>query len=188
MREIDILIKAKNGDKKSKEEIIKKYKPIVYKFSLNYFIVGDTDEDLRQRGYEYVLRAIDMYDIEKGASFPAYIKNALTNNYNVLVRDTMKLKATGSLNTTNDEGFEILELIESDENVEEQIIMSESMNELKAALNKLSEEDRQFILFIHGKNSGAISEYSRMKGISYKKCIRMRDKIMTQLRREILKN
>lgn len=188
MREIDILIKAKNGDKKAKEEIIMKYNPIVYKFSLNYFIVGDSDEDLRQRGYISILRAIDMYDIEKGASFTAYVKNAIINNYNVLVRNTMKLKATGSLNTTNDEGFEILELIESDENVEELVIMNETIEELRGAINQLDEEEREFILFIHGKNSGAISEYSRMKGISYKKCIRMRDRIITKLRSYLLKD
>lgn len=187
MREYDILIKAKNGDKKCKEEIIKRYTPLVYKFSLNYFVVGDTDEDLRQRGYVSILHAINMYDIEKGSNFTAYIKNTVINNYNVLVRNTMKLQGVSSLNRTNDEGFEILDLIESDENIENDIIKKENINELRRALNNLNEEEREFILFINQKNSGAIAQYSRTKQISYKKCIRMKDRIMEKLRGEILR-
>ncbi len=187
MREREALIEAKNGSKQAAEEIINMYKPLVYKFSLNYFVIGYTDEDLRQIGFRSILNAIKMYDMERGVNFAAYIKITIINNFNVLVRDAKKLQGVGSLNLVNEEGFELMDLIESDENIEEEIIDKENIIELQKALNKLSKEEREYILFINQKNSGTITEYSKLTGVNYKKCIRMRDSIMKKLRKDILK-
>ncbi|SHK17787.1 RNA polymerase sigma factor, sigma-70 family [Clostridium cavendishii DSM 21758] len=176
------LIEAKDGDKKAILEIIEMYKPLVYKFSLHYFIVGYTDEDLRQISYQAILKSIKMYEVGKVGNFTMYVKASILNNLNVLVRNTMKLKGVTSLNVTNDEGFELMDNLEADTNIEEEYVYKEKIENLRKALSNFTEEEKEFILFIYSKNSGAIAEYSRIKDVDYRKCIKMRDDILKRLR------
>uniref|UniRef100_UPI002601E681 helix-turn-helix domain-containing protein n=1 Tax=Clostridium sp. TaxID=1506 RepID=UPI002601E681 len=58
----DLLVMAKGGDKGAKEELIKKYYPLIIKESKNVFLKDTTFEDLIQIGVLNLINAIEKYD------------------------------------------------------------------------------------------------------------------------------
>lgn len=181
-----ILERAKEGDEEAREYIIRKYTPLVLKCSMSVYIVSYEQEDLRQIGYESILRAIEKFDPKKNSNFTAYVRQAIQKNYYNLIRKKSRTNYEASLNSTIAEGIELQDTLIDDFNLEEDAILREDMIKLRKALKILTEEEKELITIVYGKEYGGLTEYSNRKGINYNKCVRMRDHILRKLKEILL--
>lgn len=166
----ELLIKAKEGDKASKEEILMMFKPLVISRANNIYISGYDKSDLIQIGYVSVLKAIDSYDISSD-SFTAYVNNAVRNNFYYLIRGKAKL----NYDTDLDEKFL------SEDNTEDAAMACIDTDELKDALDKLSDKDKTLIdcLFFKGYN---LKECAALLHTSKSTISRRKEKILKRLK------
>lgn len=85
-QEDQLVFSAKQGDRKSERELLKKYERLVHKLAWKYGFTAtsSTHEDLAQEGYIGLLNAIRSYDPEKGAKFMTWayyhIRGAITSS------------------------------------------------------------------------------------------------------------
>lgn len=63
---MDLIIKAKNGDMKAKEELLRLYRPLIASSVKKYNVNKQAREDLQQEAAYAFLKAIDKYDATKG--------------------------------------------------------------------------------------------------------------------------
>ena len=81
--------KAKNRESGATEEIIEKFKYLIFKESSRYHVPGYELEDLVQHGYLSVIKAIDMYKLGSN-SFNGYCINAIKLNFKALLKGQIK--------------------------------------------------------------------------------------------------
>lgn len=176
---------AKNGDDGSKEEIIKSFMPLIMKKIKKVYIKNYDLDDLCQESYEFILRAIDKFNIEKSDNFLSYVKYALINNFNYLLRGKIRYKSEMSLNKENEDGCEIIEMLADNVDIENAYIKKEQNLKLIAAISKLSLDEQDLIRYIFFKE-WKVNEYAEYKRTSCKDVYRKRAKIIKKLR-ELLK-
>ena len=170
----ELLIKAKEGDKASKEEILKMFRPLIISCVSRIYINGWDKSDLIQIGYVSILKAIDSFDISSD-SFTAYVNNSVRNNFYYLIRGKAKLK----YDTALDEKFL------SDDNTEDIAMASLDTEELKDALDKLSDRDKTLIDYLFFKGY-KLKECAAILNTSKSTISRRKEKILEKLK-EILK-
>jgi len=166
----ELLIKAKEGDKASKEEILKMFKPLVISRANNIYVNGYDKSDLIQMGYVSVLKAIDSFDISSD-SFTAYVINSVKNNYYYLIRGKAKLNYDTELD----------EEMVSDEFTEDIAMIKLDTDELKDALEKLSEEDKTLIDYLFFKGY-KLRECSKILKTSKSTLSRRKERILKHLK------
>lgn len=188
MRKLELgeLIKsAKLGDEKAKEEILNRFTPLIIKYSRSTYICGYQEDDLIQIGYNSILDALKVIDINRNNSFVAYISAAVIHNYYCLIRSKCRCNAETSLNKPIGEGIELMDELEAKGNIEETLLQNEDLGELNEKLNMLSSMESELIDFIYFKER-TLKEYSKVKGISYSACAKRKERIIKKLRKALL--
>ena len=64
-----------------------------------------------------IIKAVNMYDISKGNGFTTYVTNSIKRTLYTLIRDNVKKTSYCSLNSINEEGCELIDILVSDENI-----------------------------------------------------------------------
>lgn len=178
---IEKIIKAKQGDKEALEYIIKRFTPFIIKTARSIYINGQDIEDLIQIGKISVMKAVDKYDITRGNGFVSYVMSAVTRNFYNLIRSRVRQGTTYSLNSQNSEGFELMDSLQSDFNMEEDYEKSEEKFMLMKVLEKLSKEEGELINWIYFQNK-TLEKYAREKDICYKTALNRKKKVLIKLR------
>ncbi|MGK0469529.1 sigma-70 family RNA polymerase sigma factor [Clostridium sp.] len=80
---------AKTKECGATEQIIDKFKYLIFKESTRYHVPGYNTEDLIQHGYLSVIKAIAMYKLGSN-SFNGYCVNAIRMNYRALLKGQIK--------------------------------------------------------------------------------------------------
>lgn len=173
---------AKLGNKKELEEIIKSFTPFVIKTARSIYIKGYDLEDLIQIGQVSIIKAVNMYDTNKTSAFTSYVVNSIKRNYYNLIRDNVKSASTCSLNSVNDEGYELVDSIPSGQNIEEDFEKNEETALLYKALNKLSEKDRYIIQWFYLENK-SLDSYAKENRIAYRTAVDRKKKALDNLRK-----
>lgn len=188
MRDITLILLAKNNDKNSKQILIEKYLPLVKKEIKKYPFIDNYDyDDLIQYGILSILKAIKAFDVEKKTQFPSYVKFAVINNFAYLCRQNPSEKCATSLNIENEDGLEIIDLIEDNKSTEDIFINNYEDNRILKARELLSTEERQLFDFL--MYSGVrcpLKRYSEKYNIDYSKCIYQKKKLCTKLKKIFL--
>lgn len=187
---MELILKAKNNDEISKNIIINKYKPLLYKNLNKYkYIVGYEFEDLYQYGVLTILKAIKEFDEEKSSSFGAYLKFALNNNFAYLCRrENDENKKTTSLNVTNEEGLEIIDLLEDEKTIEKIYMENMEVQRILDSIEKLDIEEKELCKhLIKNESRGSLKNFSDNKNIPYHKIL-YRKKVLSKKLKAILKN
>lgn len=159
----DVLVLAKRGDEKAKEELIKKYYPLIIKEAKNVFLKDLTFEDLIQIGILNLINAIEKYNLDKGTIyFTGYVSMAIKNGFRYLCRSEIRYNDQFSLNKTNGEGLELGLNIVDDSACTEDIIINDIVKKvIFKALDSLDKEERDLIDFLYINNSKAnLSKYA----------------------------
>lgn len=79
MKDEELLISARLGDKTAQSELLSKYSPLVKSVSAGFFISGATNEDLFQEGMVGLYSAIGGYDLKSGVTFSTYAYKCVRN-------------------------------------------------------------------------------------------------------------
>ncbi|WP_066630873.1 sigma-70 family RNA polymerase sigma factor [Clostridium magnum] len=178
---INEIILAKSGDKAAMEAVIKSFTPCIIKNARSIYINGHEVSDLIQIGRLSIIKAVNMFDINKSKSAASYIKNSIVKNFYYLMRGTIKKVSCCSLNSINDEGQELIDTIASEESLEEKVLEEEEKAALKKAVDKLPEKYRDVILWFYIENK-TLSQYSKEKGIPYRTVKQRKDKALEKLK------
>ena len=135
-KEKEYLALAKNGDKKAKDVLIEHNLRLVAHIAKKYANYGDNDE-LISIGSLGLIKAIESYDMEKGAGLATYASRCIENEILMTMRATKKYRSNISLNDpigVDKDGNEltVIDLITDDKSVIEDV-------ESNIILKKLSE-------------------------------------------------
>lgn len=185
----DLLLKAKNNDSRSKEEIIKMYYPLIIKEAKTIYLKNKSFEDIVQIGVINLLHVIDVFDLSKNVDkFPSYALWAVKNGYKYLCRSQIKYNSEFSLNNVNEEGSELGDsIIDENINVEDTVIKSAVNENLHLALKKLDYEERDLIDFLYISNDKPnLSRYCALKEKDYYYCCCLKKRALKKLKNMML--
>ena len=175
----DLLIKARQGDKDSMEEILKRLKPLILVSIKRYYNRPDQYEDLIQDGNLRVLEAIGDYDFNKGIHFLGYIKTVLRYMY----LDKHKERLQSSLNEKLGDGEKELVdlLLSNDRDILDAMVDRESYQALYRAISRLTERQRQVVIlyYMEGLTMEAIG---KRLGISYRTVVNLKATALENLK------
>lgn len=181
-QELDqLVVKAKGGDKSSKEEIIKCLNPLIYTSIKRYYNKGSDYEDLMQQGRLIVLECIENHDNSKGAYFLGYVKTMLKYLY----LNKHKERKVNSLNESigEDGEDELIDLLESKElGLLDQYLKAEESFQLRQALSSLTERQREVIVYFYIENL-SIPEISKRLNITYRTVVNTKTNALVKLRK-----
>ncbi len=132
---VALVEQAKKGDKFAFGLLYKEFMPRIYRYIL--YLVSDTQkaEDLTQETFLKTWKYLPKFSSKKG-TFQAFVYRIARN----LVIDYQRKKKAVLL------GIEFSKKLASNENVEEGYERHEKVGELKKALSKLAEFDRELIV------------------------------------------
>lgn len=178
----DLVLKAKAGDKEALAKILERFKGFIYKTSKEVYIKGYDTEDLLQIGYTTLIKAVNKFDLNKNKNFTAYATSAVKNNFYYEIRQKSRFNVEYSLNKEIDEGIEIIENLNSDENIEEEYMLKESVNELNSALKKLLPKEKELILHVYF-NHRTVKEFAKLNSMNYVTCVKLKDRTLKKLKK-----
>ncbi|WML33457.1 sigma-70 family RNA polymerase sigma factor [Clostridium sp. OS1-26] len=177
-----MLIKAKQGDREAMEEIMKRYTPFVIKTARSIYVKGYAIEDLVQEGQASIIKAVNMYDTERGNAFTTYVFNTIKRTLYLLIRAGVKEANCCSLHSLNKEGCEFIDVLVSTENIEEDTVKKEEKTMLSKALKKLDEGEKEIIYWYYLENK-TLNEYANFKEVCYRTAIARKKKSLLKLKK-----
>jgi RNA polymerase sporulation-specific sigma factor len=160
--------KAKTKDNGATEEIIEKFKYLIFKEASRYHIPGYELEDLVQHGYLSVIKAIAMYKLGSN-SFYGYCINSIKMNFKALLKGEIK----HFREVPNNEMLDFDTAGDYEFTLEDEVIAYSEVKKLYAALDKLEPLERAVIerYYILDQSLGEIAcdsdksyhQYARIK-------------------------
>lgn len=182
----DIIVKAKSGDRVAQESILEKYKPLICKTAMTYYIKNYEYDDLFQLARLGVLEAIKKYSYNDERYFTAYVQRTVRNKFNSLFRQKGKERFEGSLDALVSDITNDAELVEKTL-VEDVVQRNIEIKALQKILKNLDDSERRFILFLYYENR-TLREWANKEGKDYQKERRLRDKILTKCKKALERN
>ncbi|MBI6872719.1 sigma-70 family RNA polymerase sigma factor [Clostridium aciditolerans] len=162
------------------------YKPLIAKSAMRIYIYGYQAEDLIQIGGIALINAVNKYDCDKNIPFTSYAKKAIQNSFNKELRKVIgkkdNEKFSYSLNSLNKYGVEVIEALESEENVEETAILKEEIALLKVALNSLSPDEKEILDWFYFRQR-TLKEYAEVKGLNRTTVVKRKTRAIEKLRK-----
>jgi RNA polymerase sporulation-specific sigma factor len=166
--------KAKAKDGNATEEIIEKFKYLIFKEANKYHIPSYELEDLIQHGYLSVIKAIAMYKLGSN-SFNGYCINSIRMNYKALLKGQIK----HFRETPNSEMLELDTIGDYEFTLEDEVIAYDEVKKLYVALDKLNPLEREVVerYYIMDESLGGIAcdrdksyhQLARLKRLTIKK-------------------
>jgi RNA polymerase sigma factor (sigma-70 family) len=178
---MESIVLAKSGDRNAMGEIIEKFTPFVIKRAKSIYIKGWDFEDIIQMANVSIIKAVNMFDTDKSNGFISYVTNTITRNFYTLIRDNVKRTSYCSLNSLNKEGSELIDIIASDEDMEEDFIRKEENRRLIKALSKLSEKEKEIIYWFYFEGR-TLQDYANSKGVGYRTAVDRKKRALIKLR------
>jgi RNA polymerase sigma factor, sigma-70 family len=162
------------------------YKPFIIKNATQIYINGYEVEDLIQIGVMALIKAVNKYQLDRKVAFTTYaitvIKNAFNEELRKVISKKWDEKFKCSLNNVNRDGIEFMEILASDEDVEEDFILKEKVTSLKKALEQLTESEREIIDWFYFKDK-PLKEYGLKKGINFNTLAKRKCRALEKLKR-----
>lgn len=195
-KEQEYLKKSANGDKESKEILVKHNLRLVAHIAKKYANYGDNDE-LISIGSIGLMKAIESFKSDKGTSLATYASRCIENEILMTMRTSKKHRSNVSLNEpigVDKDGNElvIMDMLESDQNVIEDVensIMMEKLSQItKSALD---EREYQIIKLRYGlENTGALTqrEVAKKFNISRSYVSRIEKKALEKIKKSVNKD
>lgn len=184
----NLLKKAKENHISAKEELIKRFYPLIVKEGKNVFLKNETFEDIIQIGVLNFLNSIEKFDLSKGAEkFPSYALWTIKNGFKYLCRSKIRYNDELSLNNKNDEGSEIGEsIVDYNVNVESTVLGDIINTQIHLALNILDKEEFELIKFLFFENDKPnLSKYCATYGKDYYYATTLKKRSLNKIRKFI---
>ena len=173
----EMVIKAKNGDLESMENILQSFKPKVTAICREYFLLGADFDDLNQEGMIGLYKAIVGFNEDKNDNFSGFatmcihhqIQNAVkvaSSKKNQPLNDYVSISVEGGFNKDEDGPKIILQA--NDEGAEQQSIAKERERTLHEKLKQVLTFEQYSILLMY-LNGYSYAEIATKFNISSKK-------------------
>lgn len=181
----NLIIKAKQGDKNSLEEIIINFKPLINNTAMSFYIYGYEDEDIKQLTILAIIKAIDKFDITLSDSFPSYVKETVRNTIYKEIDKATKVYFKDKISKEIANFIDIKEIVDENTNIQEDYINKEGKKDLEKAISLLKDEERNLLkaLYIQGIT---LKKYSEENNIEYHKSRYLKDKTIKKLKYNLL--
>ncbi|MDX9917736.1 MAG: sigma-70 family RNA polymerase sigma factor [Gudongella sp.] len=178
-RKIDTIAdEAKQGDTESMRELIDRMYPLI---SSNIAKGGwrlEDRDDLLQDGRLEIICAVREFDPERKVPVLGYLKSRIKYLYLGRKRDPV----VASLNVTyGEDDDEFINTLQSEEDILEDILDSESYDELKQAISELPTMQKHIITDLYF-NGYSLSQTAEMYGIAYRTVVNTRAQALKNLR------
>ena len=140
-----MIAKCKKGDREAFNELMEKYQKKV--FSISYGMLSDYEDasDASQEVFVKVYRSIASFKGE--ASFATWLYRICANVCNDMLRKRQRRGVSVSLDTEEDERGSAAELVSDEPTPEESLELSETQRLVRNAVNELSPEYREIIIY-----------------------------------------
>lgn len=170
----ELVLRGKAGDKEALDELIGKFTGYIIKCANNVYINGYTQEDLLQEGYVSLVKAVDKYDPRRG-NFTAYVTFAIKKNFNYKIRGKARENYIGSLDYEINQDTQLIDMLSTEENIEEDYVKNQVLKEIIQVINTLPEDLGEIINYYYISNKGSLKEYAEEKNIKYSTLIRRKN-------------
>lgn len=184
---INLLLLAKSNDNLSKEKLINQHQGLISYHCKGIFLKSYTFDDLVQTATLSFLKAIENFDMDKGASaFSSYAFWCIKNNFSYLCRQENRHNQSTSLNISQQDGIEIIDLIPSLENLEDIAIKNITYDTLQYSLELLDCEELGLINFLYlnssNKKRQLLSNYAKAKNKDYYYCTILKKRTLMKIK------
>ena len=194
-KEQEYLALSAKGDKNAKEILVKHNLRLVAHIAKKYANYGDNDE-LISIGSIGLIKAIESFKSDKGTSLATYASRCIENEILMTMRTTKKHRSNVSLNEpigVDKDGNElvIMDMLESDQNVIEDVENSIMMEKLTAITKSvLDKREYEIIKMRYGlENTGALTqrEVAKKFNISRSYVSRIEKKALEKIKKSVNK-
>lgn len=194
-KEQEYLVLSAKGDKDAKEILIKHNLRLVAHIVKKYANYGDNDE-LISIGSIGLIKAVESFKSDKGTSLATYASRCIENEILMTMRTTKKHRSNVSLNEpigVDKDGNElvIMDMLESDQNVIEDVENSIMMEKLTAITKSvLDKREYEIIKMRYGlENTGALTqrEVAKKFNISRSYVSRIEKKALEKIKKSVNK-
>lgn len=194
-KEQEYLVLSAKGDKDAKEILVKHNLRLVAHIAKKYANYGDNDE-LISIGSIGLIKAVESFKSDKGTSLATYASRCIENEILMTMRTTKKHRYNVSLNEpigVDKDGNElvIMDMLESDQNVIEDVENSIMMEKLTAITKSvLDKREYEIIKMRYGlENTGALTqrEVAKKFNISRSYVSRIEKKALEKIKKSVNK-
>lgn len=194
-KEQEYLVLSAKGDKDAKEILVKHNLRLVAHIAKKYANYGDNDE-LISIGSIGLIKAVESFKSDKGTSLATYASRCIENEILMTMRTTKKHRSNVSLNEpigVDKDGNElvIMDMLESDQNVIEDVENSIMMEKLTAITKSvLNKREYEIIKMRYGlENTGALTqrEVAKKFNISRSYVSRIEKKALEKIKKSVNK-
>lgn len=194
-KEQEYLVLSAKGDKDAKEILVKHNLRLVAHIAKKYTNYGDNDE-LISIGSIGLIKAVESFKSDKGTSLATYASRCIENEILMTMRTTKKHRSNVSLNEpigVDKDGNElvIMDMLESDQNVIEDVENSIMMEKLTAITKSvLDKREYEIIKMRYGlENTGALTqrEVAKKFNISRSYVSRIEKKALEKIKKSVNK-
>ncbi len=160
-----LVTNCKNGDKLSKEKLAEEFRPLIFNISKRTFIDRYEMHDIQNQCYETLFKCVTLYNLEKHR-FVAYATNAIKNNINDLMKRIQTRSYTDGNAALSLHADVEKDLPSQDIGFEDLFCDQCDYDDLRLAINNLTEEEKELIDFIFYKNN-TVQTYAYYKNLCY---------------------
>lgn len=194
-KEQEYLVLSAKGDKDAKEILVKHNLRLVAHIAKKYANYGDNDE-LISIGSIGLIKAVESFKSDKGTSLATYASRCIENEILMTMRTIKKHRSNVSLNEpigVDKDGNElvIMDMLESDQNVIEDVENSIMMEKLTAITKSvLDKREYEIIKMRYGlENTGALTqrEVAKKFNISRSYVSRIEKKALEKIKKSVNK-
>ena len=177
------VMRAKNGNQGELIKILEQYKPFIFKTARQFNIKDYDMYDMVQIGYVALINAVAKYRASSH-TFSTYAYQSIKNAFKYAARKNNKFNNDLSLNSqispNGNTSTEFIDCIDSLENLEEDILRTERILEVKRAVSKLPADEIELVIMVYYSNC-SLKTYADKKGLSYLQAVRKKNRILEKL-------
>lgn len=182
--EIEALVAAAKAENKlSKEKLAENFKPFILNLSSKTFINGYDKEDIQNECYRILFNCVSAYNLDKHR-FVGYAMSGIRNSINDLIERSIKrspLEGKEALILSDNLEY----ILPSQMDALEDMLWNKIASELlKNAMDSLSQEERELIIFVYFKNS-SLRTYAYWKNMCYSTASKKKQTILNKLKNYI---
>lgn len=177
----ELIMRAKDGDKKALGEIIESFKPLINNTAISFYIYGYDAEDIKQVATMALINAVNKFDLNRETAFAAYAKECVRNSLYTEIDKASKIYFKDKENKEMAVLIQEKEIIDENINLQEDYIEKEMKINLGKAIDLLNENDKKILKAIYLENK-TLKSYSEEEKLEYHKARYMKDKAISNLK------
>jgi RNA polymerase sigma factor (sigma-70 family) len=177
------VIRVKKGYQEDLLKILEQFKPFIIKTAKQFNIRNFYLYDLIQIANIALINAVAKYRVGSH-SFVGYALTAIRNELRYTARKNSKFMGDLSLNShvefTDNSSDEIMDYIASDVNLEEEIIISESMSQVRQAVSRLPQDEIELVQAVY-YSGASLKSYAEKNDLGYSQAVTKKNRILKKL-------